>query len=92
MKEVLDHKTTRTCVGFDIGIVEMKIDEKRKYPVLRFANDLAPSHSGQPRDSPPNKEKWSESRRHDDVDDERYRLCRLEREQEQERRYGSKRL
>ena len=60
----------------------MKIDEIREYPVLRFAKDLAPSHSGQPRDSPPNKEKWSESRRHDDVDDERHRLCRLEREQE----------
>ena len=52
-KEVLDHKTTRTCVGFDIRIEEMKLDEKREYPVLKFAKDLAPSHSGQPRDSPP---------------------------------------
>ena len=34
--------------------------------------------------------RYSESRRHDDVDDERHRLCRLEREQEQERKYGSK--
>ena len=51
-KKVLDHKTARECVGFDIGIEEMKIDEEREYPVLRFAKDLAPSLSGQPRDSP----------------------------------------
>ena len=47
----------KMSVGLDIGIEEMKIDERREYPVLRFAKDLAPSLSGQSRDSPLKKER-----------------------------------
>ena len=41
------------CIGFDIGVEEIRVDENREHPVLRRAKDLAPSLSGQPCDSPP---------------------------------------
>ena len=69
------------CIGFDIGVEEIRVDENREYPVLRRAKDLAPSQSDQQRDSHPRKR--IERRK----DNERHRLRRLEREQE--RKYGN---
>ena len=54
---IFQPQKARMCVGCDIGIEEMKIDEMREYPVLTRSKDLAPSLSGQSHDSPLKKER-----------------------------------